>query len=110
MGTRARSGSLAVRRISLRNILVALCVLISILLLVSLQAVYTGTLPTVVATWSGPPPSGATQLRNPFRGLPAFGGRRPSRIQDILTSIPAGSELGVHRGLNNDENNYKCAL
>lgn len=108
MGKGHCGSSLAVRRISLRNILVTLCFLVSLLLLVALQAVYTGTLPSVVAKWAGPPPNGVSHLRDPFHRLPGFGVKRPSHAQDVLTNIPVGSQLGVPKGFNSDDNNYKC--
>ncbi|BEI91211.1 uncharacterized protein CcaverHIS019_0400310 [Cutaneotrichosporon cavernicola] len=105
MSKRLLTQLMGVRRMSRRHILVGLCGLVSLLLIVGLQAVYTGSLPCVVAIWNGPPPNMANRLTNPFQ-LPAFRGQR-SRVHDILTSIPPGSQLGVLKGLNNDENNYK---
>lgn len=100
---------LPVRRLSVRYILIALCVLVSLLLLITLQGAYTGRLPSVVASWTGPPPSVVEQWRSPFGSL-HFGsaGGRGGKITDaqkVLTTVPEDLSVistSANRKVNND--------
>ncbi len=101
------SRSFVVRRLSLRHILVTLCLLVSILLLVALQAAHSGRFPSIAGSWAGPPPAGVTQLRNPWSSLPGSGS---ASAQLTLSSIPDAVKIGEQKGINSDDNNYKSVV